>query len=403
MSRLESLLFLVPVYGFCQVLPLPLKVVRILSPARAKLADALQPVVTPSRWVPISATPSATLYHCLLFSACASVVFIVYDLSKRFSHRPWIVTLPLIAVGIAQAIIGLVQASAGTGNIATGTYVIRNHYAGLLEMILPFSAVPALAAFASSESMGDRPKGADGIGKILLVCVGLALTALLFAAILSSLSRMGFFASLASLVFIASIGLSRRAPSHKTRWAIATAVGVTVLLGVLLPSAQLVARFGDLEKYGNDRAPAWRDTLKLIEAYPVVGCGLGAYESSFLEFKNSAPATTQDYAHNDYLQYLAEMGIVGFAVAIVPLGAIIFKLLRGLRNPRPELSWLRLACAASLLAIGIHSCVDFNLYVPANLFVFAWILGIGSAYVGEREKLSRNSRPDYAMDKCVTV
>ena len=43
MSRLESLLFLVPVYAFCQVLPLPLKVVRILSPARAKLADALQP------------------------------------------------------------------------------------------------------------------------------------------------------------------------------------------------------------------------------------------------------------------------------------------------------------------------------------------------------------------------
>jgi O-antigen ligase len=326
------------------------------------------------------------------------VLFVVYDLSKRFSHRPWIVTLPLIAVGIAQASIGLVQASSSTDSIATGTYAIRNHYAGLLEMILPFMAVLGFAASASWESMANR----HGVAKILLVCVGVALTGLLFAAILSSLSRMGFVASFASLVFIATVELTRRLPSNKAPWAIVTTVGVTVLLVVLLPSAQLVARFGDLEKYGNDRSPAWRDTLKLIEAYPVVGCGLGAYESSFLEFKNSAPALTQDYAHNDYLQYLAEMGVVGFTIAIVPLGAIIFKLLRGLRNPRSELSWLSVACAASLLAIGIHSCVDFNLYVPANLFVFAWILGI-SAYVGEHEKLGRRPRPTFAMNECVAV
>ena len=219
--------------------------------------------------------------------------------------------------------------------------LIRNHYAGLLEMILPFSAVPALAAFASSESMANR-QWRDGIAKILLVCVGIALTALLFAAILSSLSRMGFVRLIGIAGFRRVYRTYPEVALTQSAWAIATAAGVTVLLGVLLPSAQLVARFGDLEKYGNDRAPAWRDTLKLIEAYPAVGCGLGAYESSFLEFKNSAPALTQDYAHNDYLQYLAEMGIVGFTLAFVPLGAIIFKLLRGLRNPRSELSWLSL-------------------------------------------------------------
>jgi len=377
--------------------------VRILSPARAKLADALQPVVTASRWVPISATPSATLYHCLLFSACASLLFVVYDLSKRFSHRPWIVTLPLIAVGIAQAIIGLVQASSGTDSIATGTYPIRNHYAGLLEMILPFSAILVFAASANWEPTASRPKGADGLGKILVACVGVALTALLFAAILSSLSRMGFVASLASLVFIVIAEVARRLPSNKTPWVIAAAIGITVLLVGVLPSAQLVARFGDLEKYGNDRSPAWHDTLKLIKAYPAVGCGLGAYESSFLEFKNSAPATTQDYAHNDYLQYFAEIGLVGFAVAVVPLGAIIFRLLRGLRNPRSEAGWLSVACAGSLLAIGIHSCVDFNLYVPANMFVLAWILGI-SAYAGESEKLGRSPRASNTMSNlCAAV
>jgi O-antigen ligase len=381
-----------PAYGLCQVVPLPINVVRVLSPARANLVDALQPIASLRRWVPISATPSATLYHCLLFCACATLFLVIYDLSKHFSRRPWIVTLPLIVVGAAQAIIGLVQASASADDIATGTYLIRNHYAGFLEMILPFSVVLPFVVADARERGTDRPGKPNVVTTSLATCLGIVLTALLSTAIISSLSRMGFIAALGSMVFLAVNALAGRFPSRGLPLIAIIVLGATAILVLLLPSARLVTRFSDLEKYGNDRTPAWRDTLKVIETYPVFGCGLGAYESSFLRFKTSAPAQTQDYAHNDYLQYLAEMGALGFTVAILSLATVLFKLRRGVQHPRSSLRQLSLACAASLLAIGIHSFVDFNLYVPANLFTLAWILGI-SAYLGERG----SSQPDLEL------
>ena len=380
---IESWSLLVPLYALFQIIPLPLRILRILSPARASLAESIRPITHIARWTPISTVPSATLYHCLLFSACTCVFLVIYDLSKHFSYRPWIVALPLILVGAAQAVIGLLQSSADTDNIAAGTFMIRNHYAGFLAMILPFAAAIPFCVLPDPERDPDSPRRLNQTARTFLALCGLAVSALLAAAIISSLSRMGFVAALTSIVFVAVVGLNRTLSLPRRRLLVAIVVVVTIILVVALPSARLVSRFADLEEYGNDRWPAWRDTFRLIETYPAFGCGLGAYESAFLEFKTSAPALTQDYAHNDYLQYLAEMGAVGFALVLLPLATIIFRLRLGLRQFRPDLWALALACAGSLLAIGLHSVVDFNLYVPANMFTLAWILGI-SAYLGER-------------------
>lgn len=381
-SNLDWLSVLVPVYAFCQVIPVPLGVVRVLSPARASLVDALQPITSLPRWVPISAIPSATLYHCVLFSACTSLFLVIYDLSKHFAGKPWIVTVPLIAVGAAQAIIGLLQASASADAFATGTYAIRNHYAGFLEMVLPFTALIPFALFVTRKPGTGIQGKLDAVAPTLLACAGFALTALLAAAIVSSLSRMGYIASLISMAFIVITVLARRFLSGKVPFATAMLAVVTMILILLLPSIRLINRFGDLAENGSERSLVWSDTLGVIRTYPIVGCGLGAYESVFLGFKKSNPALYQDYAHNDYLQYLAEMGALGFAIAILPLSAIILRLRIGMRDFRPDIQLLSLACEGSVLAIGIHSLVDFNLYVPANLFTLAWVLGI-SAYVGE--------------------
>ena len=95
-----------------------------------------------------------------------------------------------------------------------------------------------------------------------------------------------------------------------------------------------------------------------------------------------------DFAHNDFLQYLIEMGLVGFVPLMISLGAIIW--------PVAYLSWtfvsekriLLIGCIASLFALFVHSFVDFNLYVPANLFAFAWILGFGSGLVATVRPIS---------------
>jgi len=372
-ASLEIIILLVPAYALLQVTPLPLGVIRILSPARARLVPALSPVMATPTWVTLSVTPSATLYHFLLLAASAVVFLVILNVSNRVSCRPWVVILPLILIAVGEAILGLAQIAGNPDGIAVGTFLIRNHYAGFLEMILPFVALYPFAVLASREE-GTR----NEIAPALLVCGGVGVSVLLTAGILSSLSRMGFIASLVSMMFVSIAAVSPGRSRRRISLILAGVVVAGLLAFFLIPSARLVMRFGEMDKSNEDRSPVWRETIGLFKAYPIFGCGLGGYESAFLKFKNSNPALNQDYAHNDYLQYLAELGIVGFLLAIAPVAFILVRLRNACRQTRADMRWLSLGCAGSAAAIGLHSFVDFNLYVPANLITLAWILGIAA-------------------------
>jgi O-antigen ligase len=188
---------------------------------------------------------------------------------------------------------------------------------------------------------------------------------------------MGFLAALISTVAVIIIAMSH----GRTRGTAALIVGgvtfVALFAFIFVPSARLVMRFGEMQKNAESRTPL-RESLHLAAAYPLFGCGLGAYESAFLKYKRSEPGLNQDYAHNDYLQYLTELGILGFLTVTIPIAIILGRIARACRNPKPDLRLLSLACAGSLLAIALHSFVDFNLYVPANMLTLAWILGVAA-------------------------
>jgi len=150
---------------------------------------------------------------------------------------------------------------------------------------------------------------------------------------------------------------------------------------VLLPTDQLVTRFSDIsggeEMAANVRTQIWGDTLRLLRAYPLTGCGLGAYEPALLPFKTVAPLNTVDYAHNDYLQLLAELGILGFAPLIFATGVAYGRAVRhAIRLRRSPAAYLALATAGGLTALAIHSLADFNLYIPANAMAAAWLGGL---------------------------
>ena len=111
-------------------------------------------------------------------------------------------------------------------------------------------------------------------------------------------------------------------------------------------------------------------------------CGLGAYERGLYQFKTAAPTNTVDYAHNDYLQMAAELGIPG-VLLLAALAVWVFgRTLRVVIFMRGSPNWA-LACGllGAFLAIAVHSLADFNLYVPANALAFAWLAGLSTGLV----------------------
>lgn len=379
-------------FAAVQLIPFPLWLVKIVSPVRVELLNALHPVSGElSKVVPLTIVPYETAEYLLTIGAYVLVFLLARNLSTSVSTGNWMMIWPLLVVGAAEAALGCFQASTTGGDgIASGTYANRDHYAGLLELVLPFAAIYPVAILQRDQ----RPREAPA-GPAFKACLMFAVAALILVAILFSLSRMGFLAALASLFVTGSIAFGLRGWHVDYQVALpwwrrhlpTAVVALTVALGfVFLPTDALIARFSDLAKTdqisADTRAQIWRDSIGLIRDYWGFGVGLGGFESAFLRYKTVAPMFTVDYAHNDYLQVLAELGIFGFLSGLFFVFRVIQRTLRGaVYATSIDVRYISIASVASLTAILLHSLVDFNLYVPANGLVVAWIVGIAGVHL----------------------
>jgi len=364
-------LILLPAYLLFQLTPLPLTLLRLISPARAELSDGLRNVFPSGGFAALSVVPAATLESLLRICAYVAAFVLIRELAWHMGHRRWAAALPLVSVAAFEAVLGLFQLRAG--NFAHGTYVNRNHFAGLLEMALPF---PLMYAVALLNRNRQKPLS---VKRAFAASAGFSIAALIFAAVLESLSRMGFLACLAALFTAGALSVSMR----RRPLLIAVVVLATLALLVLLPPDALLERMSNLSAPGEIssgvRVQIWRDTLALFRAFPLFGCGAGAYQSALLRYKTAAPLNTVDYAHNDYLQLLAELGIAGFVILAAAIFGLVRTMIRNWRiAPDAGARNLNIACVSGLVALLLHSAADFNLYIPANALALAWICGIAA-------------------------
>jgi O-antigen ligase len=291
--------------------------------------------------------------------------------------------VPLLLVASAEAVLGLVQFYAAPDGSAHCTYFHRNHFAGLLEMALPFAVAYPFA------SMPRRGFGTPPRGPWLRVEIGIVATALLLVAITHSLSRSGFGAAFGSLSLMAIVAIAKGRGRARMLIAIA-AVAVLGILIVLAPQDRMFERFGhSFDSAGNladMRLQVWGDTGRLMSDFPLFGCGLGGFQAVFNQYRTAALDVRIDYAHNDYLQALAELGLAGFAIVLILCGALLVEGVRAVRYSCHVP--LALALVGALGAIAIHSLTDFNLHLPANALARAWVAGTASDLsVNTRKKL----------------
>lgn len=370
-----------------QVIPLPAALGRALgAPPTEPLGHS---------YFTLSAAPYETVSHLLLLVTYLTAFYLVLEFSGEQKPGKRIV-FALISVGVFEAFYGLIQYLTGWQQIfayvkkfylqdATGTYINRNHFAGFLEMILPFAVALALQQVWALRRKNQKGRGLSreilSSKEFPLLVFWICVAALLFAALISSHSRMGiisaFVALVAVLVLAGTASMSVR---------LRIAVGVLFLLSISglalwIGSDPVIDRFETLgQQYsrpGQDRMSIWRDTLNLIRRHPVVGSGLGTFAIVYPSVQTAFLNNLVDHAHCDYLEVVTELGLPG---GVVIFGAILCVLGRSIRHARqsvdaPEKA-ISLGCSGSIVAILLHSATDFNLYIPANALVFVVILAV---------------------------
>jgi len=394
---------LLPAYALFQMIPLPVSWVELIAPHRGEIHRAFAEISPEAGLATISVVPSATMTHLLRIAGYTVLFFLVREVAWRMSERPWAVAIPIIAVAGGEALLGVFQHYiGGSERIATGTYVNHNHFSGLLEMSAPFALMYTIALMHRTRRGRRTP-----VGPALKACAALTLATLTLVGIVFSYSRAGFVAVLAALLAIGTLGVWKSSRRRIKLLAVVGVAVVVVMAFVFLPPDAFIARYARIatvETFAAEgRVPLWTETLDLIRYYPLFGCGLGAYRAAFLEHKVSWPLVTDDYAHNDYLQLLAEMGVIGFAIGVAVVLILFAKTLRALqRDSHFERRCLALACIGSMAAIAVHSITDFNLYLPANALLLAWILGVSSALEFAPEPLPLAERIEVAQTIDIT-
>lgn len=376
-----------------QIIPFPPQVVRFFSPRAFELYNlAIPGYEKGTLWRGLSIYPHASTIALIKYVTYAGVFFLItQDIRERKRINRLIIAL--ICAGSFEAIYGLYGYFSRNYSIfgfskihmpgpATGTYVNRNHFAGYLGMIV-FISIGYLLSKVRVKPRQDygcrqwlvnlfNSAKTPESGLVLIMIITMIL------GIVFSLSRMGVFSFVVSLllvIFFALINKQRRVVSLVF---IIFALGLSASLWYGLDP--LIDRYYQSTESYINRAVVWESTWRLIKDYPVTGSGLGTYESIFQRYKPrdfSHHLLIYDHAHNDYLEIASEVGIIG----ILPLlfGGIYFLIVLFKKWSRSEnglSKQISLGGIGAMLYILLHGLTDFNMHIPANAMTLCIIMGL---------------------------
>lgn len=262
---------------------------------------------------------------------------------------------------------------------ASGTYISPNHLGGFLEMVLPLGlALTLLGRY--------KPLTKVFIGyAALVVMAGIAVT----------FSRGAWAAALAGLLVFFAVLLFRR--SHRIPAMILLAlilIGSAVLIPRDLMFRQRLQQVATNEKkiYTGLRFEIWHSALQMWRENALWGVGPAHFDYRFRSFRPAGVQQRPDRVHNDYINTLADWGIVGFGIIATAMGLIFWGALRTWRRVGSKFSDLGeqsnstkaslvLGSAAGLVAILAHSLVDFNMHIPANALTAITLMAILSTHL----------------------
>ncbi|MFH2041797.1 MAG: O-antigen ligase family protein [Acidobacteriota bacterium] len=412
-------------YVAFQVIPLPVGLVKLLSPHAVVLREAFSFQVGEWGAVTLSLAPFHTIREGLEMLSYILIGFLVIQTVTTSEKIKRIIYL-CIGMGVFQALYGIFELFRGDPHIlfmqktinlekATGTFINQNHFAGFLEMIIPLALALILARIDlfSLSGMDLKEKflriTAKGFTSnvMALICVFVMCLGLLF-----SRSRAALFSVFLTFFLFFVMSLLYFGQLRRARPVVRTFLNVSFLavlvIFLYMGIGSNLKRFEEEERFGGDRPQYWHNTVEMIGDFPLMGTGLGTFAFVYPAYEEENIYALLIHAHNDWLEYFSELGLVGM---VFLLGGVLFLFVRSFSLWRirrnAEIKGLGLGGLVALIVMGVHSITDFNLHIPANMLLFTIILCLTTVVVhyGKRDltPTSRTMEDDTLLKKPETT
>ena len=398
--KIPGLIPLLALFGvLClQLLPLPPALLKVLSPTTWQLYQNTIYQLEPQSWQPITVHLQATVFELFRFLTCVTIYFLTVQLFT--SHRLLKRFLEILVWFMGgYAFLSLMQYLIPSDYIfwfvrewpfrrphAFGTYVNGNHYAGLIEMVLPLTLALFLVSRPRVSYLNFRQKVVEFfkcpaasqhilLGVVVVLLAGTVFLSLSRGGIISaSLSLLGF-----SLVLLVKGG--------NRRYGLIVLLLVAVIF-IFIGSAgwdPIFDRFDRITtasgELADERWVYWHDSVSIIKDYPLFGSGAGSFIDIYPHYRSTVNNTyIVDHAHNDYVEFLVTLGAIGSLLLLAFLVSLFrqsYRSWRQRKNSFSNLIWL--GSMFGLLSLLFHSVTDFNMFIGANAFIFFAICGIAVA------------------------
>ncbi len=387
LGTLGSVAAVLFVYLCAQRVPLPGAVLAVICPGTASLYDTL--LGDTARWLPLSLDAHASGLALVRLLAYASIFLVVAatPLPRRGLLFFWTIIISTaltaavawlhLALGWHAKLFGAFAAQQGAGipGVLSWPFVNGNHLATALNLGWPLALGALLAPGAVAG--GTRAR------RLAVRIVAAPLFLLLVAALVGTRSRGGLVAATAAPLAMSLAWPLAVRSATRVRVGVGALVVVALAAGALWIAVDVAlhpAEHTDLAALSRSdatmqiRLVAVRQSVGMLRDFPVFGAGLGTWFEIFPRYQRyPLIAVGFPFAHNDYVQWVEETGLVGLSL-LVALSAVFLAAV--LRPLPPDAARRRAIILAALSTVAVHSVVDFGVRLPANAVLLAVVLGM---------------------------
>jgi O-antigen ligase len=332
----------------------------------------------------LSLVPFLTRIELLKYSALVALFFLClqsYRTRAQWRGFVWF----LLILGFGVSLFAILQHFTFNGKLywvremryggtPFGPYVNRNHFAGLMELLIP----PGVAI----QILGGERR--DQMPLLALF------TVLPIGALFLSASRGGIMSFFAEMAFLAILVILRRR-EKKALVAAALVIGFAAMLVSWLGIGAAMDRFAGykgLEVSEGRRVGMLHGTWHIFLDHPVLGTGLGTLQQVFPRYETVNDGLIVNHTHNDYVEALAETGLIGgicFALFLIVLFWNGWKILAADKDNRN----LTYHAGALIACFGllVHAFVDFNFHIPSNALLFLLQAALATSVLPTSERV----------------